>query len=328
VPLYRGASIAHCEGLKYITKNLPEAKPTVFLGVPALFENMYDKIWQNIRKKGKEKTVRKVIALNRKTKKFGLNLAPIFFKEIHAVFGGRMRIMICGGAAINPDVLQGIQDLGIMALQGYGLTESSPICALNPDTVPNNRSAGRALPETQARIADPDPETGIGEICLSGEHIMLGYYENPEATAEALRDGWFHTGDLGRIDDAGYIYITGRKKNVIITKNGKNVFPEELEYHVNNIPYVAESMVWGKESEDSQDTVIAVSVFADAEKVKEILGPDYEETALEKMLWKEIDRINEDQPFYKRIRKLLIRKEAFEKNTSNKIKRYLESNKQ
>ena len=328
IPLYRGASVAHCEGLKHIVKNLAEAKPTVFLGVPALFENMYNKIWQNIRKKGKENTVKKVIALNRKTKKIGLDLAPRLLKDIHAVFGGRMRILISGGAAINPAIVQGVRDFGINMVQGYGLTETAPICALNPDRVPKNESAGRALPETCARIADPDPETGIGEICLSGPNVMLGYYNNPEATAEVIQDGWFHSGDLGRIDAEGYIHITGRKKNVIITKNGKNVYPEELEYHLSNIPCVAESMVWGKDGGDGQDTVITASIYPHGENATEALGASYTEADLEKLLWAEIDKINEQMPFYKRIRKLSIRKEPFEKNTSNKIKRYVASNKE
>lgn len=327
VPLYRGASIAYCEGLKYIVKNLQEAKPTFFLGVPALFENMYEKIWQNVRKKGKEDALKRMIALNRKTKKIGIDIGPLFLKEITAVFGGRMRMMICGGAAINPDVLQGIRDFGIMALQGYGLTESSPICALNPDTVPKNQSAGKALPETEVKIENSDPETGIGEICIRGGHIMLGYFENPEATAEVIRDGWYYTGDLGRIDSEGYIYITGRKKNVIITKNGKNVYPEELEYYLKNIPYIEETMVFGKETEDGQDMLIVAAVFADESQVSLVLGEQYSQEALERLLWNEIDKINENLPFFKRIKKLILRKEDFEKNTSKKIKRYVEGNK-
>ena len=328
VPLYRGASIAYCEGLKHVAKNLQEAKPTVFLGVPVLFESLYKKIWQNVRKKGKEATLKKMIALNRKTKKIGIDIGSLFLKDIKAVFGGRMRIVICGGAAINPEVLQGIRDFGIMALQGYGLTETAPIGALNPDTAPVNESAGRALPETKVRIESPDPETGIGEICLSGGNVMLGYYNNPEATAEVLKDGWYYTGDLGRVDGKGYIYITGRKKNVIITKNGKNVYPEELENYLSSIPYVLESMVWGKDSEDGKDTIIVASIIPNDEATEEILGASPQDHEIEKLLWEEIDKINAVQPFFKRIKKIVIRKEEFEKNTSKKIKRYLETNKE
>ena len=328
LPLYKGASIAFCEGLKHIAKNLQEVKPTIFLGVPLLFESMYNKIWQGARKKGKEDTLKKMIRLNNKTKKVGIDIGSLFLKDIKAVFGGRMRMVVCGGAAINPDILQGIRDFGIMALQGYGLTETAPIGALNPDTAAVNSSAGRALPEMKAKIADPDPETGIGEICLAGENVMIGYYKNPEATAEALKDGWYYTGDLGKIDEKGYIYITGRKKNVIITKNGKNVFPEEIEYHLSNIPYVLESMVWGKDSSDGEDTVIVASILPNEEETVEKLGAGYSDADFEKLVWAEIDKINLEQPFFKRIKKVIIRKEEFEKSTSKKIKRYVDSNKE
>jgi len=328
IPLHQGASIAYCEGLKHIATNLKEISPTVFLGVPALFSSMYNKIWQGVRKKGKEDTLKKMISLNRKTKKIGIDIGGLFLKDIKAVFGGRMRIVVCGGAAINPDILQGIRDFGILALQGYGLTETSPIGALNPDTAPINSSAGRALPEMQVKIVDADPETGIGEICLSGPNVMLGYYNNPEATAAALKDGWYYTGDLGKIDEKGYIYITGRKKNVIITKNGKNVYPEELEYYLSNIPYVLESLVWEAESSDGQDTVIVASIIANEEEVTEKLGAEYSDQDLEKLLWSEVDKINAEQPYYKKIKKIALRKEEFEKNTSKKIKRYVDSNKE
>jgi len=328
LPIYKGSATAYCEGLKHIAKNLQEVRPTIFLGVPILFENMYHKIWQNVRKKGKEKTLRKMIALNSKTKKIGIDIGPIFQKDIKAVFGGRMRIVICGGAAINPDILQGLRDFGILAVQGYGLTETSPIGALNPDTAPVNASAGRALPEMDAKIVDADPETGIGEICLYGGNVMLGYYKNPEATAEVLKDGWYYTGDLGKIDDKGYIFITGRKKNVIITKNGKNIYPEELEYYLSSIPYVAESMVWGKDSSDGEDTLIVASVIPNEEEVAEKFGPGYSDQDVEKLIWSEVDKINIEQPFFKRIKKIIIRKEEFEKSTSKKIKRHVESNKE
>jgi len=328
IPLYKGASIAYCEGLKYIAKNLQEAKPTMFLGVPVLFESLYKKIWQNARKQGKENALKKMIALNRKTKKIGIDIGPLFLKDIKAAFGGRLRVIICGGAAINPEVLQGLRDFGILAIQGYGLTETAPIGALNPDSAPINESAGRALPEMKAKIDDPDHETGIGEICLAGGHVMLGYYNNPEATAEALKGGWYHTGDLGRMDEKGYIYITGRKKNVIITKNGKNVYPEELEYYLSNVPCVLESMVWEKGSDDGEDAVIIASIVPNVEEAAARLGTGYGREELEKLLWTEIDKINAEQPYFKRIKRIVLREEEFEKNTSKKIKRFVESNKE
>ncbi|MCR5481206.1 MAG: AMP-binding protein [Clostridia bacterium] len=326
MPLYSGASIAYCEGLKYIVKNLQEAKPTIFLGVPAIFENLYKKIWQNARKQGKDEKLKKAIKINNTLKKIGIDMGSVFFKDIRALFGGRMRSVISGGAAINPEVLNGIRDFGINALQGYGLTECAPMGALNPDTAPRANSVGRAFPGFDARIDSPNEE-GIGEICLKGGNVMLGYYKNPEATAEVIKDGWFYTGDLGYMDSEGFIYITGRKKNVIITKNGKNVYPEELEYYLGNIPYVAESMVFSTDSEDGEDTTIVASVYPDMEEVREKLGGSCTDDMIFKLLWSEVDKVNANQPFFKKIKKLIVRKEAFEKNTSNKIIRFAEGNK-
>ncbi len=328
MPLYKGASIAYCEGLKYIVKNLSEAKPTIFLGVPLLFESLYKKIWQNIRKSGKEKTLKKIIALNNKTKKIGLDLGSVFFKKITAVFGGRMRMMICGGAAIDPNVLQGIRDFGVPALQGYGLTECSPICALNPDQYIKNNSAGYPLPGFQIKIHNANSETGIGEICTAGKNVMMGYYRNEEATKEVLRDGWFHTGDLGYLDEDGYVIITGRQKNVIITKNGKNVFPEEIEFYLGGIPFVEECLVWGKDTNDGSDTMITATVRLEAEEMKELLGEGYTKEEALNALWKQIDVINEELPFFKRIKHVILREEEFEKTTGKKIKRFVESNKE
>lgn len=325
--LYKGAAIAYCEGLKYIAKNLVEVKPTIFLGVPILFENLYRKIWQNVRKQGKEELLRRIIKINRATKKVGLDLGNIFLKDIRAVFGGRMRLMICGGAAINPEILDGIRDFGILALQGYGLTECAPIGALNPDKAPKSASIGRALPNFDMKVVDINEE-GIGEICLKGGNVMLGYYNMPQATAEVLKDGWFYTGDLGYIDSEGYAYITGRKKNVIITKNGKNVYPEELEYYLSNIPYVLESFVYDKESEDGLDTVIVASIRIDEEEVAQCLGEGYTDDMVEELLWKEVDEINDTSPYFKKIKRIVLRKTEFEKNTSKKIKRFVEANKQ
>lgn len=327
MPLYRGASIAYCEGLKYIVKNLSEAKPTIFLGVPLLFESLYKKIWQNAKKSGKAKMLKRIIAINKKTKKIGIDLAPIFFKKITELFGGRMKVIICGGAAIDPNVLQGIRDFGVNAVQGYGLTECAPICALNPDKYPKNDSAGYIPPGFDIKIYNPDPDTGIGEICTKGGNVMLGYYKDPEATAEVLKDGWFHTGDLGYLDEDRYVHITGRKKNVIITKNGKNVYPEELEYFLGKIPYVSESLVWGKDSDETGETLIFASIRVDDEEIKEALGEQYTDKDVEELIWEEIDKINRAQPYFMRIKKFHIRKEEFEKTTAKKIKRFVESNK-
>lgn len=327
MPLYKGAAIAYCQGLKYILKNLQEFKPTMFLGVPAIFENLYKGIWKNIRKQGKEDTIKKIIKINNKTKKIGLDLGKIFFKKITEVFGGRMRMMICGGAAINPDVLNGIRDFGISAVQGYGLTECSPLGALNPDTAPNPASIGVAFPAGKIKAVDFNEE-GIGELCLYGDNVMMGYYQMPEATAEVIdSEGWFHTGDLGYVDDSGYAFITGRKKNVIITKNGKNVYPEELEYLLSNCPYVQESFVFSQDTEHSDDTTIVAAIKADTEMVEEKLGKGFAAEDLKKLIWEEVDKINADAPFYRKIKKVIIRDRDFVKNTSNKLVRFAEENK-
>jgi len=327
MPLYKGSAIAYCEGLKYIVKNLSEARPTMLLAVPLILESLYKKIWQNVKKSGKEKTLKKVIALNRKTKKIGIDLGPVFFKKITNLFGGRMRMIICGGAAINPEILQGINDFGITALQGYGLTECAPICALNPDKFFKNDSLGYIPPGFDAKIIDVDPETGIGEICVKGGNVMLGYYKMPEESAKVLVDGWLHTGDLGYLDKDNYIYLTGRIKNVIITKNGKNVYPEEIEYYLSKIPYIKESMVMGKESKESDEILIFASIFPDMEEVTEVLGANPSIKAQEFLIWTEIDKINKELPYFKRIKKISIRSEEFEKTTGKKIKRNSAGNK-
>ena len=239
MPLYKGAAIAYCEGLKHIVKNLSEVRPTMILAVPLILESLYKNIMKNVRKQGKEGLVKKVMAVNKVTKKFGLDINKKLLKDILKVFGGRMRVLISGGAAIDPAILQFFNDLGFIAVQGYGLTECAPMAALNPDTHKNmrNDSVGHLLPGMEVKIEDKDEE-GVGEICLKGSNVMMGYYNMPEETAKVIKDGWFHTGDLGYVDDENFIYITGRKKNVIITRNGKNVFPEELEYYLGKVPYV------------------------------------------------------------------------------------------
>ena len=328
MPLYKGAAIAYCQGLKYITKNLEEVKPTMLLGVPVLIETLYKKIWKNVRAKGKEKMLKRLLAMNRKTKKMGVSISKPFTKEILEVFGGRMRVIISGGAAIDPEILQFFNDLDIVCVQGCGLTECSPMTALNPDVEKDMRlaSVGHLLPGMEVRIAEPD-EDGVGEICYKGDNVMLGYYKNPEATAEVMEDGWLHTGDLGYVDKENFIYITGRKKNVIITKNGKNVFPEELEYYLSAVPYISESMVWGDEVEDGNDMTIAATVTLDEEEISEALGEAFTEEDAKELVWEAVDKINEKLPYYKKIKKLRIRREDFEKTTGKKIKRFVEGNK-
>lgn len=331
MPLYKGAAIAYCEGLKHIVKNLSEVRPTMILAVPLILESLYKNIMKNVRKQGKEGLVKKVMAANKVTSKFGLDINKKLLKDILKVFGGRMRVLISGGAAIDPAILQFFNDLGFIAVQGYGLTECAPMAALNPDThkYMRNASVGHLLPGMEVKIEDKD-EDGIGEICLKGPNVMMGYYNMPEETAKVIRDGWFHTGDLGYVDDEDFIYITGRKKNVIITRNGKNVFPEELEYYLGKIPYVSESMVWALSDEGGQDDEIAATIKPDMEEVAAAIGEEAAKDAasVEKLLWSEVDKLNETLPLFKKIKKVVIRTEDFEKTTGKKIKRFVQTNKQ
>ena len=328
MPLYRGAAIGYCEGLKYIQKNLQEIKPTVFLLVPLLLEGLYKTIWKNIKKQGKEKTVKRIMQFNRVTSHIGINLNKTFLKSITDVFGGNLDLIICGGAAINPEILDFFNDIGITTIQGYGLTECAPMAALNSDQLKYRRSdsIGRALPNVEIRIDYPD-EDGNGEICIKGENVMLGYYNMPEETAEVLKDGWFYTGDVGYIDEKGFVFLTGRRKNVIITKNGKNVFPEEIEHYIQKISQVEESMVWAANDEAGHDTKIAATIRPNMEELRMAIGDDAEdEKKVEEFFKNEIDKINDELPSFKQIRMIHIRYEEFEKTTSKKIKRFVMEN--
>ena len=278
------------------------------------------KIWAGIEKQGKTKLVKTMIKITNAMGKPGKKLKKKVFKSIYETFGGNIRLFIAGAAAINPEVSKGYQDLGILALQGYGLSECAPIVALNPNTCPKDDAAGLPLFNTDVKIVDKNDE-GVGEIVTKGEHVMLGYYKNEEATKEVMKDGYFHTGDLGYIDEDGFVHITGRKKNVIITKNGKNVYPEEIESIINDLEYVKESMVYGKKEDD--DITLTVQLLPDIEKIKEEFGEiDLEE--IKKIIWKDIKKINENLVVYKRIKNLELRDKDFEKTTTMKIKRYKE----
>lgn len=330
MPLYKGASVAYCQGLRYIEKNLKEVRPTMFLGVPVLIEGLYKKIWKEIRKQGKDKMFSNLLAVNRLTSKARLNLVKPFAGDILKVFGGNLRMIISGGAAIDPAVLEFFNTIGIQAVQGYGLTECSPMAALNPDDPARmkNDSVGHLLPGMDVKVIGRD-EDGIGEIVLKGANVMLGYYNDPEATDEVLKDGWFSTGDLGYVDKDRFLYLTGRKKNVIITKNGKNVYPEELENYLNHSPYIAETMVWGCESEiDPDEMTVAATVTLEKDEVEAALGADYTPQQAQDLIWEEVDRINEDLPLFKKIKKVVVREDDFQKNTAQKIKRFVDENKE
>ena len=329
VSIYRGSSIGYCEGLKYIQKNLQELKPTIFCGVPLIFDNLYNAIMKTVRKQGKEKLVNRVLKANRITDKVGLSLSRILLTKVRNVFGGRMRLLVSGGAPIRPEIMQFFNNLGFIMIQGYGLTECAPLAAAIPTEKKyyNYKSVGRLLDQLEVKVIDKDKE-GVGEICIKGPNVMMGYYNNPEETAKSLQDGWFHTGDLGYVDRNKYIYITGRKKNVIITANGKNVYPEELENYLDESLFILESMVWAKNDGNGNDKVIVATIRPDMDEIRNYLGDDADDPErIKELLQSEVDRINAPQPLFKKIGKVIIKTDEFDKTTAHKIKRFTEGNK-
>lgn len=320
--VYRGCTVAFCEGLRHITDNLAESKTTMMLCVPLILESIYKRIWKQAEKSGQAKKLKFGIALNRVTKAFGVDLSHKLFAQIHETFGGHLRMFISGAAAIDPKICRGLQDLGISVVQGYGLTECSPIAALNRDVYFKNEAAGLPLDGVRIKINQPD-ENGVGEIYIKGDNVFMGYYENPDETAKVLKDGWFASGDLGYLDRDSFLHITGRKKNVIVTKNGKNVFPEELETYLGRSCYIAESVVSAKFDTRQDDTIVTAQIVPNFEAVEEALGKDYTELALYDLIKGEVKNVNEKVQIYKRIASFTIRKEEFAKTTTKKIKRYL-----
>lgn len=235
---FSGITVAFCDGLKYVQKNLAEFKVTGFVCVPLMLEIMYKKIKKGIEEQGKAKLVATMSKISNGLLKIGIDIRRKVFKQILDNLGGKLRILIAGGAAMSKDAIQGFLDLGINLLQGYGLTETSPVVAGENDKCKRCGSVGFPLPGINVKIANPDKD-GIGEIAVQSPTVMLGYVDNPEATNEVLKDDWFYTGDLGYFDKDGFLFITGRKKDVIVLKNGKNIFPEEIEILINKLPYVS-----------------------------------------------------------------------------------------
>jgi|LSQX01.2.fsa_nt_gb long-chain acyl-CoA synthetase len=321
-PIYRGATVAVCEGLRHITRNMQESQVTVMLAVPLMVELFYKRILKSATADPKlAKKFRIGLKLSNGLRKIGVDKRKTLFKRIHDTFGGHLRLLIAGGAAIDPAVLKGMRDLGIFSIQGYGLTECAPILALNRDVWYNDRAAGLALPGVEIRVVDKD-ENGIGEIIGKGPNVMLGYYENDEATQEVMdADGFFHTGDLGYLDKDGFVIITGRKKNVIVTKNGKNIFPEEIEFLLSQSDYIQESLVSGAEDEEGE-TYVKAEIFPNEEKIKETLGDvPLAGDAVRQLIGEEVRKVNHTLTTYKYIRQFTLRDTEFEKTTSKKIKR-------
>ena len=317
-PVSTGGAIAFCDGIRHIAENIKEYKITAMISVPILFEAMYKKVMKGIEKKGKLETVKKGIKISNFLLKFGIDIRKKLFKEIHANFGGELRLFVSGGAALAPEAEKGFNELGINMYQGYGLTESSPVIAAEDDKYRRLGSIGKAFPSIDVKIVNPN-EDGIGELVAKGPSIMLGYYNNEEATKETLEGEWLHTGDLAKIDKDGYIFISGRQKFVIVLKNGKNVFPEELEALVGRIEGVKESFVYGKPEEDG-DYKICAKIVYDKEIVKEVYGVE-DEKDVKAALLKEVKRVNKEMPAYKYIREIIVTEKELIKTTTQKTKR-------
>jgi long-chain acyl-CoA synthetase len=325
-PLYCGGSAHYAQSLKTVVDDLQKVKATILLGVPLLYDKMFKKIHKGIQEdKLKSKIVPPLISLTNIFDSFGWKSAKkIIFKELHHKFGGHIRLFIAGGAAPDPKVAKGLRELGFNFVQGYGLTETSPILALNRLYSFKDNAAGLPLPGIEIKINSPD-ETGVGEIYVKGDTIMLGYYKNKELTDDAFENGWFKTGDIGFFDEDGFLHINGRQKNVIISKNGENVYPEEIEDILNRNVFVQECMVYGEEDEKHTE-IIAVQIVTDAEAFIE-----YAEKNMVKITPELVDSIisdavkeaNVELPAYKQIRKFYVRDSEFEKTTTQKIKRYL-----
>ena len=315
-----GCKTAFPDGLRYIKQNLKEYEVSVFVGVPVLIESIYKAIMKEVEKQGKTKLIKNAIKVSNLLLKLHIDVRRKIFKQILDELGGKLRLLVSGGAAADPLYVKGYQDLGIKEVQGYGLSETSPVISAENYKIVKEGSVGVPMINNTIEIVDKD-EDGIGEIRVKGPNVMLGYYEMPELTAEVLKDGWFYTGDLGYIDEDGVLFLTGRSKNMIVLKNGKKVFPEELETVLNRIDLVKECMVYGIEDKnDKNDIKLAVKVVYDEEVVKEKYK-DLSEEELRKLLWDKIKEANATFPRYKHIQNLITTYEELIKTTTKKVKR-------
>lgn len=319
--IYKGCTVAYLDNLRNLQNTMKETKTTILLAVPAILEFMYKQIREGIKKQGKLGQVDFMIKVTNILDKCGIHIKNKVFKQINDQFGGELRMLIAGAAAIKPEVAKGFRDIGILAIQGYGLTECAPIVALNRDVWHKDDAAGLPLPETEVKVSNPNSE-GIGEIITKGGHVMMGYYQDEQATNEAIQDGWLYTGDLGFIDDDGFVHITGRKKNVIVLNNGKNVYPEEIEPLLNESEFIKESLVYGKQS--NNDIILSVQVIVDKDHINSAFPEGKTDEEIRNIIWEEIRKVNDKLVIYKRIKNLEIREKEFEKTTTLKIKRYKE----
>lgn len=314
----QGSTIYISSGLKYISNEMKEQQPSHLILVPLFVETMYKKIWAQAEKSGKAKLLRIMIKLSDILLKCGIDLRRKLFKDIHDTFGGKLEMIICGGASLNQDIIDFFNSIGITVLNGYGITECSPLISCNRNKYQKKGSVGTPIIGLQVKIKDPD-ENGEGEICVKGPNVMLGYYKNPEATAAAFdEEGYFKTGDYGKLDEEGWIYLTGRLKNIIILSNGKNVYPEEIENEISRIYGVSECVVYAGESKSQKSKeVIVAEIFPDFEALS-ARGIEDVQAYFED----EIKKVNSRMVSYKAVKMVKIRNEEFKKNTSKKILRF------
>ena len=315
VALHKHATICINDSLKNVLKNLQLYKPDYIYLVPAFTEVFYKNIWSNAKKTGKDKALKIMIPISNALRKIGIDVRRKLFKSIHEAFGGNLREIVCGGAPIRPEIGKFFNDIGVMLLNGYGISECSPLVSVNRPKFNDSSTVGVILPCCEVKIENPNEE-GDGEIWVKGDIVMLGYYKDPERTEKVLKNGWFNTEDFGKVNDKGQLVINGRKKNVIVLSNGKNVYPEEIENYILRIPYVQETIVKPIKNEIGQEVSLCAEVFLNAEKVEEMHIENVEE-----QLKKDISKETRDLASYKHITKVEIRETEFAKTTTNKIKR-------
>ena len=321
-----GVKTVFPDGLRYIKQNLNEYKVTLFVGVPVLIEAIYKTIMKEIEKQGKTKIINIAMTISNLLLKLHIDIRRKLFKQVIDALGGELRFVISGGAPADPKISKGFNDLGIKTVQGYGLSETSPVIAAENDKIMKNGTVGVPMVNDIIEVVNQD-EKGIGEIRVKGPNVMLGYYEMPELTNEVLKDGWFYTGDLGYLDKDGCLHITGRNKNMIVLKNGKKVFPEELEILVNRLELVEESMVFGMpDKNDKDDVKVSVKIVYNSEIAKEKYNSKTKDE-LYQILWGEIKNLNKSFPRYKHIQKLILTDEELIKTTTKKVKRQEEMKK-
>ncbi len=316
VMLASGVKTVFPDGLRYIKQNLKEYGVSVFVGVPLLVNKMYENIEKEIEKQGKTKLINIATKISNFLLKFNIDIRRKLFKQILDGLGGKMRLIISGGAPLDKNVSIKFNELGVRLIQGYGLTETSPVISAENDKYIRNGSVGFPMRHLTVEIVNKDKD-GIGEVRVKGPNIMMGYYENEEATNKVLKDGWFYTGDLGYIDNDGFLFLTGREKDVIVMKNGKKVFPEELEVLVNNLPEVEECFIYGMAQKgDKNDPMVSVKIVYNKDAII-----NRSEDELYDILWNEVKEINKTLPPYKYIKNMIITDEPLIKTTTHKIKR-------